>query len=55
MNFPRTEGDVLILANEMASGLGAQAAVYPAPPVAPLALTDLVTTLNDARGRSCRR
>ncbi|TFG45773.1 MAG: hypothetical protein E4H40_07930, partial [Candidatus Brocadiia bacterium] len=31
--FPRTEAEIAVLAQEMISGLGANAATYPAPPV----------------------
>lgn len=40
--FPRTEAQIAVLANDMAAGLAANAAVYPAPPVAP---ADLQTRL----------
>ena len=36
--FPRTEAEVIVLAQALASGLTANATVYPAPPVAPLDL-----------------
>jgi hypothetical protein len=36
--FPLKEAEILALANDMATGLGANAAVYPAPPVAPVDL-----------------
>ena len=41
--FPITEADVLALAQAMGSGLAANAAVYPAPPVLPAGLTLLVS------------
>ena len=31
--FPRTEAEIAVLAQEMISGLAANAATYPAPPV----------------------
>jgi hypothetical protein len=40
--FPRTEPQVIVLAQDMAAGLAANAAVYPAPPVAP---ADLQTAM----------
>jgi len=39
--FPRTEAEVIALAEAMETGLTANAAIYPAPPVAPLDLTTL--------------
>ena len=49
--FPRTEGEVLILAQNIVAGLTANAATYPAPPVLPAALQavldSFVTLQND--------
>ena len=39
--FPITEADILALAQAMGSGLAANSVVYPAPPVAPVALSTL--------------
>jgi len=39
--FPRTEPEVVALAEAIETGLAANAAIYPAPPVAPLDLTTL--------------
>ena len=47
--FPITEADVLALAQAMGSGLTANAAVYPAPPVAPVALTTLMSVYTTAK------
>ena len=41
--FPRTEAEVVALAQAMESGLGDNAAVYPAPPVLPADLTALIS------------
>lgn len=49
--FPITEADILALAQALGSGLAANAAVYPAPPVLPAALTLLIgayTTVKNA-------
>jgi len=40
--FPITEADIVALAEAMEAGLAANAATYPAPPVAPLALGVLI-------------
>ena len=40
--FPRTESQVIVLTEDMSAGLAENAAVYPAPPVAP---ADLQTTM----------
>ncbi|MFH1975767.1 MAG: fibronectin type III domain-containing protein [Pseudomonadota bacterium] len=42
--FPRTEAEVVALAQAMKSGLTDNAAIYPAPPVLPVDLTTLVNT-----------
>jgi len=47
--FPITEADVVALAQAMESGLAANAAVYPAPPVLPAALTLLVGAYTTAK------
>lgn len=41
--FPRSEAESVALAEAMVSGLTDNVAIYPAPPVAPLDLTTLVT------------
>jgi hypothetical protein len=38
--FPSTEADVVALAEAMETGLAANVAIYPAPPVAVLDLTE---------------
>ena len=47
--FPRTEAEVIALAQSMVSGLTANAAIYPAPPVAPLDLGALVSAYTTAK------
>jgi len=47
--FPRTEAEVIALAQSLASGLTANAAIYPAPPVAPLDLTTLISAYMTAK------
>jgi len=47
--FPRTEAEVIALAQSMVSGLTANAAIYPAPPVAPLDLSALVSAYTTAK------
>lgn len=42
--FPRTEAQIFALVQEMAAGLAANAAVYPAPPVSPVDLGTLLNT-----------
>ena len=44
--FPRTEGEILILAQNLIAGLTANAATYPAPPVAPPALQAVLASFN---------
>ena len=50
--FPRTEAEVVALADAMIAGLTANAVLYPAPPVTVLNLTGLktayITSLNNA-------
>ncbi len=46
--FPTTEADILVLAQQLKSGLAAHAAVYPEPPVLPADLTAAVTALQAA-------
>ena len=41
--FPKPEAEIVALAQALASGLTANAAIYPAPPVLPAALTTLVS------------
>lgn len=47
--FPRTEPEVIALSQAMVSGLTANAALYPAPPVLPAALTTLVSAYTTAK------
>jgi hypothetical protein len=47
--FPRTEPELVALAQALASGLTANAATYPAPPVLPAALTTLVSAYTAAK------
>lgn len=47
--FPRTEPQVIVLAQDMAAGLAANAAVYPAPPVAPADLQTAMAAYITAR------
>jgi len=47
--FPRTEAEVIALAQSMVSGLTANAAVYPAPPVIPADLTTLISAYTTAK------
>jgi len=47
--FPKAEADIAALAQAMATGLTDNAAIYPAPPVAPLDLTGLITAYNTAK------
>lgn len=47
--FPRTEPEVIALSQAMVSGLTANAATYPAPPVLPAALTTLVSAYTTAK------
>ena len=47
--FPLKEAEILALANDMAAGLAANAAVFPAPPVAPADLQTAMATYITAR------
>ncbi len=47
--FPRTEPQVIVLAQDMSAGLAANAAVYPAPPVAPADLQTAMAAYITAR------
>jgi hypothetical protein len=47
--FPRTEPEVIALSQALVSGLTANAATYPAPPVLPAALTTLVSAYTTAK------
>ena len=47
--FPITEADIVALAQAMESGLADNAAVYPAPPVAPLDLSALISVYTAAK------
>jgi len=49
--FPLKEAEVVALAEAMETGLTANAAIYPAPPVAPLDLTTLKNNYITARGK----
>lgn len=49
MVFPRTEGDTIILANEMVSGLTASSATYPDPPIESTDLGMLNNTFKNAQ------
>ena len=44
--FPRAEGEILVLAQNLIAGLTANAATYPAPPVAPAALQAVLDSFN---------
>ena len=44
--FPRTEGEILVLAQNLIAGLTANAATYPAPPVAPAARQAVLDSFN---------
>ena len=47
--FPKAEAEIVALSQAMVSGLTANAAIYPAPPVAPVDLTALVSTYTTAK------
>jgi len=47
--FPITEAEIIALAQAMESGLADNAAVYPAPPVAPADLTALISAYTTAK------
>jgi hypothetical protein len=47
--FPRTEPELIALSQALASGLTANAALYPAPPVLPADLTTLVSAYTTAK------
>jgi hypothetical protein len=47
--FPRTESEVLALAQSLSTGLTNFSTVYPAPPVVPLEMTTLIANVNTAR------
>jgi len=47
--FPKAESEVIALSQAMVSGLTANAATYPAPPVLPAALTTLVSAYTTAK------
>lgn len=47
--FPITEADIVALAQAMESGLADNAAVYPAPPIAPLDLSALISAYTSAK------
>ena len=47
--FPRPESEVVNLADTMVNGLTENPAVYPEPPVLPVALTGLIAAYNDAK------
>lgn len=50
--FPIKESDILALSQQMASGLAANAATYPAPPVAAIDLGTAVSTYTTAKNAS---
>ena len=47
--FPITEADIVALAEAMTSGLTDNAAIYPAPPIAPVDLTVLISSYQNAK------
>jgi len=47
--FPKAEAEVIALAQALVSGLTANTATYPAPPVLPAALTTLVSAYTTAK------
>ena len=47
--FPKAEADIVALAQAMESGLADNVAVYPAPPVAPLDLSALISAYTSAK------
>jgi len=47
--FPKAEAEIVALADAMVSGLAANAAIYPAPPVAPAGLTTLFSAYTTAK------
>ena len=47
--FPKAEGDVIILANEMVGGLTTGTATYPEPPIEPTDLNMLNNTFKNAQ------
>jgi hypothetical protein len=47
--FPLKEAEVIALSQAMVSGLTGNAALYPAPPVLPAALTSLVSAYTTAK------
>jgi len=47
--FPKAEAEIVALSQAMVSGLTANAAVYPAPPVAPVDLTTLFSAYTTAK------
>jgi len=49
VRFPRTEAEVVALAQAMKSGLTYNVAIYPAPPVLPVDLTALINTYTSAK------
>ena len=50
--FPKSEAEIVALAEAMESGLADNAAVYPAPPVLPADLTALINTYTSAKNDS---
>ena len=50
--FPKSEAEIVALAEAMESGLADNAAVYPAPPVLPVDLTALINTYTSAKNDS---
>lgn len=47
--FPNSEADILVLANEMTSGLGSHSDIYPAPPVDPIEMGTVIQNLISAQ------
>jgi len=47
--FPKAEAEIVALSDAMVSGLAANAATYPAPPVVPVDLTALVSAYTTAK------
>ena len=47
--FPRTEAEIVALARPMVRGLTDNADTYPAPPVAPLDLSALISAYTTAK------
>ncbi|OHB58990.1 MAG: hypothetical protein A2Y12_19660 [Planctomycetes bacterium GWF2_42_9] len=48
-NFPRTESDVYVLSQKVKAGLESSSEIFPAPPVAPADMDQLLEALNTAQ------